>query len=225
MRRSNPAGMGARLRARLTYANAMSTIALFVALGGVSYAATQLPPGSVGTKQLRDKAVTGRKVATSTLGIRGMSQQTKTSLGAVRIRYSNAATESGSARTLFRLGGLKLEATCQRTAPGSDTNLVFYATGSQAMTLDDTFGNDSGTDPHSPGAVTAGTLRFDLPAHQRTQLGGPGPDAGHYFRNAATAIFTSSSHTIVATIIAIADGTTGHCSANGAAYVADVISN
>ena len=55
--------MGARLRARLTYANAMSTIALFVALGGVSYAATQLPPGSVGTKQLRDHAVTGRKVS------------------------------------------------------------------------------------------------------------------------------------------------------------------
>ncbi|HVG68273.1 MAG TPA: hypothetical protein VM785_08750, partial [Gaiellales bacterium] len=60
------------------------------------------------------------------------------------------------------------------------------------------------------------TLRFDLPAHVRTQLGGPGPDSTHYFRNAATAIFTSHSHTVVATIIAIADGTTGRCSANGA---------
>ena len=87
--------MGTRLRTRLTYANAMSTIALFVALGGVSYAATQLPPGSVGTKQLRDQAVTGRKVATSTLGMRVVSQQTRTTLGAIRVRYAAAATEAG----------------------------------------------------------------------------------------------------------------------------------
>ena len=105
--RSNPAGMGARLRARLTYANAMSTIALFVALGGVSYAATLLPPGSVGTKQIRGRAVTGRKVATSTLGMRVVSQQTRTALGAIRVRYAAAATESGSPRTLFRLGGVR----------------------------------------------------------------------------------------------------------------------
>ena len=217
--------MGARLRARLTYANAMSTIALFVALGGVSYAATQLPPGSVGTKQLRDQAVTGRKVAASTLGMRVVSQQTRTTLGAIRVRYATAATEAGSPHTLFRLGGVRLEAACRQTAPGASTDLVFYATAAEATTLDDTFGNDTGTDPHTPGAVTAGTLRFDLPAHVRTQLGGPGPDSTHYFRNAATAIFTSHSHTVVATIIAIADGTTGRCSANGAAYLADVISS
>ena len=95
----------------------------------------------------------------------------------------------------------------------------------RATTLDDTFGNDTGTDPHTPGAVTAGTLRFDLPAGVRTQLGGPGPDPTHYFRNAATAIFTSRSHTVVGTIIAIADGTTGRCSANGAAYLADVVAS
>ena len=106
--------MGARLRARLTYANAMSTIALFVALGGVSYAATQLPPGSVGTKQIRGRAVTGRKVATSTLGMRVVSQQTRSALGAIRVRYAAAATESGSPRTLFRLGGVRLEAGCRQ---------------------------------------------------------------------------------------------------------------
>src|SRR6478609_1873773 len=98
--------MGTRLRTRLTYANAMSTIALFVALGGVSYAATQLPAGSVGTIQLRDNAVTGRKVAPSTLGMRPMSIQTRTALGAALIRYSQAATETGPPGTMFRLGGL-----------------------------------------------------------------------------------------------------------------------
>jgi hypothetical protein len=47
---------------RLTYANVMATIALFVALGGASYAATQLPANSVGAKQLKSKAVTRAKI-------------------------------------------------------------------------------------------------------------------------------------------------------------------
>jgi hypothetical protein len=42
-------------------------IALFIALGGVSYAAVVLPANSVGTKQLRNGAVTGRKVKPNSL--------------------------------------------------------------------------------------------------------------------------------------------------------------
>jgi hypothetical protein len=37
-------------------------MALFVALGGTSYAATQLPPNSVGTRQIRGGAVTSRSI-------------------------------------------------------------------------------------------------------------------------------------------------------------------
>jgi hypothetical protein len=51
-----------RPRARLTYANVMATIAVFIALGGASYAATQLPPSSVGTKQLKKSSVTKPKI-------------------------------------------------------------------------------------------------------------------------------------------------------------------
>src|SRR5262245_13928183 len=51
-----------KLRARLTYANVMATIAVFIALGGASYAATQLPKNSVGSKQLRKNAVNSAKV-------------------------------------------------------------------------------------------------------------------------------------------------------------------
>lgn len=43
--------------------NAIALIALFVALGGTSYAALSLPAGSVGTSQLRNGAVTSRKLA------------------------------------------------------------------------------------------------------------------------------------------------------------------
>jgi hypothetical protein len=51
-----------QLRGRLTYANLMATIAVFIALGGASYAAVRLPKNSVGTKQIKKGAVTGAKI-------------------------------------------------------------------------------------------------------------------------------------------------------------------
>lgn len=54
--------MLARLRDRLTYANVVATLALFAALGGGAYAAVQLPPKSVGTRQLKNKAVKTVKI-------------------------------------------------------------------------------------------------------------------------------------------------------------------
>jgi hypothetical protein len=56
-----------KLRERLTYANVMATIAVFIALGGASYAATQLPKNSVGSNQIKKGAVTGAKVRSGSL--------------------------------------------------------------------------------------------------------------------------------------------------------------
>src|SRR5262245_61992136 len=52
---------------RITYANVISTTALFLALGGVSYATYQLPANSVGNEQLKANAVTTDKVKDGTL--------------------------------------------------------------------------------------------------------------------------------------------------------------
>ncbi|HTR74440.1 MAG TPA: hypothetical protein VMH33_04175 [Solirubrobacterales bacterium] len=54
-----------RLRPKLTFANAVSVLALFVALGGGAYAATQLPKNSVGSKQIKKAAVTPAKLSTA----------------------------------------------------------------------------------------------------------------------------------------------------------------
>ncbi len=45
----------------------MSTLCLFVLLGGGAYAAMKVPDNSIGTSQLQDGAVTGVKVAAKTL--------------------------------------------------------------------------------------------------------------------------------------------------------------
>jgi hypothetical protein len=52
---------------RLSYANVMATIAVFIALGGASYAAFNLPKNSVGTKQLKANAVVSSKVKDNSL--------------------------------------------------------------------------------------------------------------------------------------------------------------
>jgi hypothetical protein len=55
------------MRPRLTYANVVATLALFIALGGASYAAFKLPKNSVGNRQLKKNSVTGAKVKDDSL--------------------------------------------------------------------------------------------------------------------------------------------------------------
>jgi hypothetical protein len=53
-----------RIRERLTYANVMSTVAVFIALGGATaFAAGALPKNSVGSRQIKSKSVTTGKLA------------------------------------------------------------------------------------------------------------------------------------------------------------------
>ena len=61
------------IRGRLTYANVMSTLAVFIALGGSSYAAVKLNGSSIkdrtiAGKKLRHNTLTGRQIRESRLG-------------------------------------------------------------------------------------------------------------------------------------------------------------
>ena len=59
--------MLSKLRPHLTYANVISTLCLFIVLGGSSYAAIQLSKGSVKTKHIAKNAVTTKKVRDASL--------------------------------------------------------------------------------------------------------------------------------------------------------------
>jgi hypothetical protein len=52
---------------RATFANVMSCLALFVALGGVSYAAVELPRNSVGAKQIVQGSIDNSKIKKGSL--------------------------------------------------------------------------------------------------------------------------------------------------------------
>jgi hypothetical protein len=63
-----------KLRYRLTYANVMSTLAVFVALGGSSYAALEINGSSIENrsipaKKLKRNSITGREVRESRLNV------------------------------------------------------------------------------------------------------------------------------------------------------------
>lgn len=68
------------VRRRLSYANVVATIALFISLGGVSYAAVTLPRNSVGSRQLRNGAVTGAKVKDGSLSAKELSSQVRSAI-------------------------------------------------------------------------------------------------------------------------------------------------
>jgi hypothetical protein len=80
----------ARVRARLSYANVTATLALFIALGGTTYAAATLPRNSVGNAQLRSNSVTAAKIRGGavrsseirdrSVGLRDISTSARTSL-------------------------------------------------------------------------------------------------------------------------------------------------
>jgi hypothetical protein len=85
-------------RPRLTYANVVASLALFAALGGVSYAATTLPKGSVGVEQIQAEAVRTGKVADDAVTALKLAQGVRERLapvgGAPAVTTHTSAPES-----------------------------------------------------------------------------------------------------------------------------------
>ena len=106
--------MLAKLRVRLTYANVMATVAVFIALGGSTYAAAtisgrQLKNRSVAGSKLKKNSVTGKEVKESKLGKvpSASTASNAKALGGIPpggyvtgsdSRLSNARTPTGAAR-------------------------------------------------------------------------------------------------------------------------------
>jgi hypothetical protein len=89
-----------RLRRHLSYANVMATGAVFIALGGSSYAALKLTG-----RDIQDGSLTGRDLKPN-------------SVGGKRIRESSLGTVR-RARNAERLGGLRPEQLLVRCPPGT----------------------------------------------------------------------------------------------------------
>jgi hypothetical protein len=143
--------MLSRLRARLTYANVVAMLALFLALGGGAYAAVTLPknsvkakqiaPGAVRTSEIKNNAAKGRDIDESSLGTVPSATRAATATNADRAtsadRAANAdhatsadgatnATHAGSADTV---GGVTAVGFSYQTAASGATATLLSRNG------------------------------------------------------------------------------------------------
>lgn len=129
--------MRARLP-RITYGNVVSTLALFIALGGVSYAAATLPKNSVGAAQLKKNAVTSKKIKDKSITgsdikngtIKG-SKIKLSSLGTVPSAASAASADSWnqSSGPLIKRVGPSADNASAVTAQAQATPVTLASTG------------------------------------------------------------------------------------------------
>src|SRR3954447_14740625 len=68
------------LRERLSYANVMATLAVFIALGGSSYAAIKLPRNSVGAAEIRTGAVRSTEIRDRSIKTADLAESTREAL-------------------------------------------------------------------------------------------------------------------------------------------------
>jgi hypothetical protein len=101
-----------RRHLRPSPAMVVAFIALFVAIGGSSYAVTRLPTNSVGGKQLRKNAVTGAKVKNGSLTAADIKVRSLTGV-------ASAATATNAANAVHATAAAGLDRVQYVSAPGS----------------------------------------------------------------------------------------------------------
>lgn len=219
--------MFAPIRSHLSFSNVLALAALLLATGGVSYAASTLAPGSVGTAQLQGRSVKAKKLADHSVHRRALSKKVRRQLDLGRsepaataaspdaksIHFSAHGSPSPAPTTILDFGGLRFTAAC--IASGGTTNVNLSALSTGDAVLQDNFNVDNGTDPHTPGVPTTGNIQLELPAGVDTPLGGPGAASPDYARVIAVAIISTQGRAMTINITEFIDGAAGTCAVDG----------
>ena len=165
----HPRSLGGRLssivrRRRPSPAMLVALLALFLAAGGASYAATALPRNSVGTAQLRNSAVTNPKIANGAVGnhklateavgfrkiIPGTVGAVRVNKNAVQLRVGGTCPAGQAMVAVLNTG----KVTCAQTSPaefnGGQSNPVSIANATTATPV-----TGISLNPNSSYSVTA----------------------------------------------------------------------
>jgi len=119
-------------RQRLTYANVTATLALFIALGGTSYAAITLPKNSVGSKQIRKGAVRASELRSSAVSSRSIRNRavrtsdlalsTRSSLRGAQGPPGPAGPPAPSLRAVINSAGVRVAGNADRSSHAGGSN-------------------------------------------------------------------------------------------------------
>ncbi len=169
-----------RLRRHLSYANVMASIAVFVALGGVGYAAAtingnsivqrtigagKLKKGTLTSQQVKQNALTGSVIDESTLGI---VPAATTATSATTATNANNATTANSAETATsaNTAGSASTADTANTAKSAETAEHADTADTADSAIEATTATSATTagDADTLGGLTASQLQVSCPA-------------------------------------------------------------
>lgn len=231
-----------KLRGKLTYANVVATLALFIALGGASYAALKLPRNSVGARQLKKNAVTGAKVKDdsltgsdineATLGIvpradsasnaatadhaASADQAARAGNGASRIDYSHAWDETELAQNATAVPILNLdELTLSAKCFGthaSQARLNVYAVSTHAAEFNMTF-----ITQYNGSEAFPQIGEVELPANETREVFYLASALNDWERGIGHLLYRTDGRVISITLHAFANESTGRCQVDGVA--------
>ena len=123
------------MRRRLTYANVIATLALFLALNVGAYAAFKLPPNSVGSAQLKNKAVTPKKVSPAALKLFRGKKGEKGPQGAKGLPGPAGAQGPGGTAVAFAAVTGAGTTVAAQTKSVADANITHRASGVYCFAL------------------------------------------------------------------------------------------
>jgi hypothetical protein len=184
---------------RLTFANVTSLLALFIALGGASYAAIKVPANSVGTKQVKNRAITtrklDRKVLTSLRGATGPQGQQGSpgSPGPQGVQgpkgdAGSAALADGSITASKLAGSSVTQSKLGLTTVVASTNVSSTANQAALATC------PAGTSVISGAVEVVGANGYVLNGVAAISYNGPLPFSGQYWEGAAYRTAGSASY-------------------------------
>jgi hypothetical protein len=187
--------MATALRSRLTYANVVSTLSLFLVLGGGAFAAAHITGGdivngSVGTADLRNNGVRGKDIRNGTIASRDVRDKSLLSsdfrpgsLPAGARGATGPRGASGSPDTAAQVGA-KLK-TVDGPGSGIDADLLDGRHGGEFVGHTEFAGGDLS------GVFTNLQITIGSVGHQELRSGGPLKSAGPFnFSMAANACAT-----------------------------------
>jgi hypothetical protein len=174
---------GSLLRRRPSPAIVISVTALFLSLGGVGLAATELPANSVGNAQLRDGSVSYLKIQPSSVG------RVRANTGQMQERVSGTCSAGSAIGAIDQLG----KVTCNSALPGEIGTTNNSATvGTSSTTVTST-------------TLTAGSLYLALANPTATATSGATAQ-----QVTVTCTLSVGSNTETRAMTLRTDGTTGH---------------
>jgi hypothetical protein len=167
-----------KLRRHLTYANVVSTICLFILLGGAAYAGTQIPNGSVGPNKLKAEAVTKAKLHANAVNSKKVvdGSLTGNDIDASTLGKVPSAANAEHANSAGSATNANHASSAENASHAANAENAAHASSADNASNADNAANAEKLDGHAPGefgpVLVSVTEEFELTAEASISVSG-----------------------------------------------------